>query len=142
MKMMNTRQVNELRSAAAHRMVAAAQAAAAGDGVGIAVVCVDRGGHIIVADRMDGAATCAVPLALSKAETAAATLAPTAVWFESTQPGQPNWGMNMPLGGRYNVMPGGLPIELGGEVVGAIGVSGGEAVQDASYAAAALAALG
>jgi uncharacterized protein GlcG (DUF336 family) len=122
-------------------MVTAAQAAASADGVGIAVVCVDRGGHVVVADRMDGAPSCAVPLAQSKAETAAATLAPTAAWFDSTQPGRPDWGMNIPLGGRYNAMPGGLPVELAGEIVGAIGISGGEAALDARYAAAALTIL-
>jgi uncharacterized protein GlcG (DUF336 family) len=103
---------------------------------------VDRGGHVILIDRMDGAATCAVPLAASKAETAAATRAPTDAWFASTQPGMPDWGMNMVLGGRFSAMPGGFPVALGGQVAGAIGVSGGEAAQDVACANAAVASFG
>lgn len=140
--MSHVRTVTELTRDAAAAIVAAAEAQAAQDGLAVAVACVDRGGHVIVIDRMDGAATCAVPLALSKAETAAATMAATAAWFQSTQPGQPDWGMNVPLGGRFNAMPGGLPIEIDSEIVGAVGVSGGEATDDERCAAAGLAALG
>lgn len=126
---------------AAQILIDAAQGAARSDGIAVAVAVVDCGGHAIIIDRMDGAANCAVPLALSKAETAAATLAATENWFHSTQPGQRDWGMNVPLGGRYNAMPGGLPVAINGQMAGAIGVSGGEATQDARCAAAALATL-
>ncbi|MBY6120395.1 heme-binding protein [Mameliella alba] len=140
--MSHTIETRTLSRSAAHVMVEAAQNAAAREGIAIAVTCVDAGGHVIVTDRMDGAATCAVPLAQSKAETAAATMSPTAAWFQSTQPGQPDWGMNVPLGGKFNAMPGGLPIEIDGTLVGAVGVSGGEAHQDEACANAAIAALG
>lgn len=126
---------------AAQILFDAAQEAARSEGIAIAVAVVYRGRHAIVIDRMDGAASCSVPLALSKAETAAATLAPTETWFHSTQPSLPDWGMNVPLGGRYNAMPGGLPVVIEGQVGGAIGVSGGEATQDARCAVAALAIL-
>ena len=135
------REVKEVTRDTAHRIAKSAMAAAEKEGIAVAVVCVDRGGHIVLADRMDGAATCAVPLAHSKAETAAATLSPTAMWFDSTQPGQPDWGMNIPFGGRFNAMPGGIPIEIDGEIVGAIGVSGGEAEQDVRCADAGLRSL-
>lgn len=139
--MTHTLETRTLARAAARKMADAAHASAEREGVAIAVTCVDAGGHVILADRMDGAATCAVPLAQSKAETAAATMAPTSAWFDSTQPGQPDWGMNVPLAGRFNAMPGGLPVEIGGMLVGAVGVSGGEAYQDEACAKAAVAAL-
>ena len=108
--------------------------------LGILVACavVDRGGHLVAAERMDGAATCAFPLALAKAQTAAATLAPTAAWFASTQPGAPDWGMSAVLGGRFTAMPGGIPVLVGAEIVGAVGVSGGEASEDVRCAESAL----
>lgn len=140
--MADTRAVVELTREAARRLADAAQAAAARSGIAIAVAVVDRGGHVILVDRMDAAATCAVPLAVSKAETAAATLAPTQTWFGSTQPGMADWGMNAALGGRFNAMPGGLPVAIAGQVAGAIGVSGGEAAQDVACASAAIASLG
>ena len=131
----------ELRRMAAQILAQAAHQAALSEGIAVAVVVVDTGGHPILVDRMDGAATCAVPLAQSKAETAAATQSATDMWFQSTQPGAADWGMNTALGGKYNAMPGGLPVEISGVVVGAIGVSGGSAVQDVLCARAALDAL-
>ena len=83
---------------------------------------------------------CAFPLALAKAETSAATLAETELWFATTQPGQPDWGMPMTLGGKFTSMPGGVPVIVAGEFVGAIGVSGGEATQDVLCAKAGIAA--
>ena len=71
--------------------------------------------------------------------TAAATLAPSALWFGTTQPGGADWGMTMALAGRFTAMPGGLPAMAGNEVIGAIGISGGEAAQDVRCAEAALA---
>lgn len=107
-------------------------------GIMITVVVVDRGGHPVYVVRMDGAALCAFPLALAKAETAATTLAPSALWFATTQPGGADWGMTMALAGRFTAMPGGLPASAHGEVIGAIGISGGEAAQDVRCAEAAL----
>ncbi len=107
--------------------------------VAITAVVVDRGGHPVYVERMDGAAFCACPLALAKADTAAATLAPSALWYGTTQPGGADWGMNTALAGRFTAMPGGLPVRAGHEVVGAIGISGGEAEQDVRCAETALA---
>jgi uncharacterized protein GlcG (DUF336 family) len=135
------RRLRDMSRALAAQLVEAAEARAATIGIAIAVVVVDRGGHSVLAARMDGAALCAVPLAANKAETAVMTLAPTEAWFGSTQPGKPDWGFSTALAGRFTCMPGGLPVTVAGEVIGAVGVSGGEATQDVSCAEAALAAL-
>ncbi len=134
-----TRMLRDMSRELAARLAQAALAQAAQLGIAIAVVVVDRGGHLVLADRMDGTASCAFPLALAKAESAAATLAPTLLWFGTTQPGQPDWGMSAALGGRFTCMPGGNPVAVAGEIVGAVGVSGGEAEQDVACAGAALA---
>lgn len=42
--------------------------------------------------------------------------------------------MHTSLGGRLTVYPGGVPILAEGDVVGAVGVSGGEGDQDADCA--------
>ena len=136
------RRVSDMSRVMAARLVEAAEERATTLEIAIAVAVVDRGGHSLLAARMDGAALCAMPLAANKAETAIMTLAPSAAWFTSTQPGKPDWGFNNALAGRFTCMPGGLPVSVGGEVIGAVGVSGGEAAQDASCAEAALASLG
>jgi uncharacterized protein GlcG (DUF336 family) len=132
----------DLTLAGAQRLAAAARAAAVRERLAVAVAVVDSAGHPILVERMDGTAICAVPLALAKAEAAAATLSPTSAWYTSTQPGQPDWGMTMALGGRFTALPGGLPVTLGGQVVGAVGVSGAESQQDVACVEAALAAVG
>jgi uncharacterized protein GlcG (DUF336 family) len=63
---------------------------------------------------------------------------PSGDLHESTQPGGSDWGLTSTAGGRIVVYTGGLPITSGGELAGAIGVSGGTAEQDAECAAAAL----
>jgi uncharacterized protein GlcG (DUF336 family) len=140
--MAQVRRGSDVSAQLASELTRGARAQAERLGIAIATVVVDRGGHLVAAERMDGAAGCTFPLALAKAETAAATLAASSVWFSTTQPGQPDWGMNVVLGGRFTSMPGGIPVVIDGETVGAIGVSGGEAAQDVSCAQAALEAAG
>lgn len=140
--MVDVRSVKDMTSNLATTLAGGSRAEAGRLGVAVTTVVVDRGGHPVFADRMDGAATCAFPLALAKAETAAATLAATEVWLGTTQPGQPDWGMTIAVAGRFIAMPGSLPVSVDGEVVGAIGVSGGEASQDVICAVAGLVAAG
>src|SRR5215216_2652209 len=53
-----------------------------------------------------------------------------------TQPGQPLFGLNTTNSGRIVIFAGGIPLERDGEVVGAIGVSGGTVDQDQEVAEA------
>jgi len=103
----------------------AAQAALAhcrtrGYQVGVAVV--DRGGveQVVLRDRFGGAHT--IDMAINKAWTAASFRQATTALAAETQPGRPMSGVRqLP---RVIAAGGGLPIEAGGAVVGAIGVSG------------------
>jgi uncharacterized protein GlcG (DUF336 family) len=99
-------------------------------GRALAVVVVDSAGHTVAAGRMDGAPFVALSLAEEKARTSAAFRAPTAKWQDTSQPGQPYWGLTSALGGRLSVLAGGVPLEEDGRVIGAVGVSGGDATQD------------
>lgn len=122
--------MSDLRSDAAPTLDLAARLAAAvreeavrlGKAMGVAVV--DRAGNVILAVRMDGASPVALQLAIDKAFTAAAFNAPTDAWGEVTSPGGADWGLTSALAGRIVVLAGGLPLRAGGELVGAIGVSG------------------
>jgi uncharacterized protein GlcG (DUF336 family) len=57
------------------------------------------------------------------------------------QPGGPLYGIAVSNEGRVIVFPGGIPLKQGEEIVGAIGVSGGEVDQDHAVAEAGAAAL-
>jgi uncharacterized protein GlcG (DUF336 family) len=58
------------------------------------------------------------------------------------QPGQPLFGINTTNGGRIVIFAGGLPLVRDGDVVGAVGVSGGSVDQDEEVAEAGVAAFG
>jgi uncharacterized protein GlcG (DUF336 family) len=106
----------------------------------LAACVVDAAGHVIASERMDGAALGAMRLAVGKAYTAALWGMPTGDFTESSQPGGADWGWNT-TDERIVVYAGGLPLFVGGELVGAAGASGGTPEQDeACVRAGALAA--
>jgi uncharacterized protein GlcG (DUF336 family) len=107
----------------------------------LAVAVVDSAGHVLASQRMDGAALGAMQLAVGKAFTAASWATPTGEFGSSTQPGGDDWGWNT-TDERIVVYAGGIPLLVDGELVGALGASGGTAREDEECVAAAASALG
>jgi uncharacterized protein GlcG (DUF336 family) len=66
-----------------------------------------------------------IDIAMDRAFTSAGRGLTTRKLGEMAQPGQPLFGINTTNGGRIIIFAGGLPLTRDGEVVGAIGVSGG-----------------
>jgi glc operon protein GlcG len=123
----------------AKRVAAAASAEAKRLGApGFALAIVDDGGHLLYLERLDGTFPAAAAVSTEKARTAAVFRRPTAD-FESAV----NGGRVAFLGNHAATpLQGGLPIRIGGQVVGAIGVSGAaSAGQDSELAAAGVAGL-
>ena len=91
-------------------------------GYQVAVAVVDRAGitQVLLRDRFGGAHT--VEVATNKAWTAASFRISTAALAAETQAGRPMSGIRATP--RVAAFGGGLPIEAGGAVLGAIGVSG------------------
>lgn len=111
-------------------------------GLSLAAAVVDRGGNLVAAARMDGAQLAALSLATDKAFTAVSFGFATSAWVESSAPGGSDWGLGSTLGGRAIVFPGGVPLYLDGELIGALGVSGTASVIDEECASLAAAAHG
>jgi uncharacterized protein GlcG (DUF336 family) len=107
----------------------------------LAAAVVDAAGHVLASQRMDGTALGAMRLAVGKAYTAASWATPSGEFSESTQPGGDDWGWNT-TDPRVVVYAGGIPLLVGGELVGAIGASGGAAAEDEECVVAAASALG
>jgi len=124
---------------AAH-LAAAAEEEATRQGKAMGIAVVDRAGNLVVAVRMDGASPVALQLAIDKAFTAAAFNAPTDAWGEVTRPGGADWGLTSALAGRIVILAGGLPLRAGGELIGALGVSGAAPSVDLACARAGVAA--
>ena len=91
-------------------------------GFQVAVAVVDRAGipQVLLRDRFGGAHT--VDVATNKAWTAASFRISTSALAAETQAGKPTSGIRATP--RVAAFGGGLPIEAGGTVLGAIGVSG------------------
>ena len=130
-----------LTLAAAQAIVAAVQAAAREMGVAMTCAVVDSGDQLVAFERMDGADLVGVTLARDKAFTALTNRMPTGDLPPLVQPGTEFYGYDSVAGGRTIVFAGGLPLEIDGVLVGAVGVSGGDSAQDQRAAEAGVAAL-
>ena len=109
-------------------------------------ICVcDDGGHVLGLHRLPGARLTGVEIAMAKAFTAAGHERATHKFNEPPNgpalPGNEAFGINQMLPGKFAIFVGGFPIEHEGQVVGAVGVSGGNGEQDKAVGAAALAAF-
>lgn len=93
-------------------------------------------GNLIAQHRMDDAWLASVDISRNKAYTAAALDMPTHDLAEPSQPGESLYGLQNTNEGRMVVFGGGYPLMQNGEVVGAIGVSGGAVDQDMDVAKA------
>ena len=108
-------------------------------GIPMCIAVCDEAGNLIAFDRMDGGKVSSISIAIDKAFTSAAARNPTHVYNQLCQPGQPTFGIHVTNGGHFCIIGGGLPVRVGGAVVGGIGISSGTAVEDLEVAEAALA---
>lgn len=136
----------ELRLAGAEKILAAAQAHAVTLGVKVNIAVVDAGGHPLAFVRMDGARPGSAYTAQYKAQAAALMRQPTGPLPPGVK--EPDLLLNLSIqntanagGGKVTSLYGGVPIQLDGEVVGAVGVGGASGEQDAECAKAGIAAL-
>ena len=123
---------------AAKLMAAAAEATAAGNGWKVVIAVVDDGGHVLLVHRLDGTQSSSVPTAMGKARSAVAYKRPTRILEEMINQGRFSF---LSAGGDPVALQGGLPVEVDGQLVGGIGVSGVKASDDEIVARAGLDAL-
>ena len=128
-----------VRLAAAQAVIEAARQKAEQIGVPMNIAVVDDGANLIAFARMDGAWLGSIDIARDKAYTARAFDISTKELAAKSQPGKPLFGISH--GGRVVIFAGGIPLKLDGQVVGAIGVSGGTPDQDHEVAEAGVAAF-
>src|SRR5258706_5477200 len=109
-------------------MVNAAAAKARELGVSENVAVLDDGGNLKAFSRMDGAPILSIEIAQNKAYTALFGF-PTQDLFNFIQ-NDPSLFARISTPSRVAAYGGGLPINVDGEIVGAIGVSGAPTVQN------------
>ncbi len=126
----------------AQRILSAAEEKARQMGQPMNIAVMDAGRNLVAFHRMDGAWVASTDIAIDKAFTSAGRGLTTRKIGEMAQPGQPLFGINTTNGGRIVIFAGGIPLMRDGEVIGAIGVSGGRVDEDEEVAEAGVAALG
>ncbi len=104
--------------------------------VPMCVAVVDDGGNLVAFRRMDDALLASVDIAQDKAYSALSLQMPTADLAEVARPGESLFGIHTTNDGRIVVFGGGVPLRSDGELVGAIGVSGGSVEEDVTVAEA------
>ncbi|MDH5134282.1 MULTISPECIES: GlcG/HbpS family heme-binding protein [unclassified Microbacterium] len=125
----------------AKRVIAAAEAESSTQGQPSNIAVVDAGGNLVAHVRMDGAWLGSIDISINKAFTARAFDTATKDLGDLAQPGEQFYGINASNNGRVMIFAGGIPLERDGQVVGAVGVSGGTGVQDQAVAEAAASAF-
>jgi glc operon protein GlcG len=107
----------------------------------IAIVVVDRSGALLLAEVADCAAPGSMDAALMKARGAARYRAAThltAEYLKTLPAGLVSQTLSLP---EICAFQGGVPIQIGAEVIGAIGIAGGSGEQDIAIATEAAAVL-
>jgi uncharacterized protein GlcG (DUF336 family) len=104
------------------------------------IAVVDVGANLTAFVRMNGAWLGSIDIAINKAFTAKAFDISTLELGRNSQPGSQFFGIHVSNHGRVMIFAGGIPIKTNGQIVGAVGVSGGSGEQDQAVAEAATAA--
>ena len=122
----------------AKKVAAAAEAEARKNGWNVVIAVVDDGGNLLYLQRIDGTQTGSIDVAIQKARTAQAFKRPTRVFEDAIAGGR------VALVALHGALPleGGVPIMVGGQLVGAIGVSGVKSTEDGQIAKAGAEAIG
>jgi uncharacterized protein GlcG (DUF336 family) len=132
--------MRQVRSASlddAKRVIAAGEDAAREMKQPMNIAVVDAGGNLIAHERMDGSWLGSIDISINKAFTARAFDLPTEALSRNAQPNTEFYGIHASNHGRVMIFAGGMPLISDGEVVGAVGVSGGDGKQDQTVAEAA-----
>jgi glc operon protein GlcG len=119
------------------RILAAARSEAQQNGWAVTIAVVDDGGHPLALERLDGAPANSAYIAPEKARSAALARKETKALEDMVNGGRTAF-VTAPL---MTSLEGGVPLLVEGQVVGAVGVSGVKADQDAQVAKAGIAAL-
>ena len=130
----------------ARKAIAGAEAKAAELKLKSNITVVDDAGLLLAFERMDGARPASISTSQTKAVSAATYRVATGPMPAAGGNADPAFNTSLQAaasdsGGQITALPGGLPIVVDGQVIGAIGVAGGSGEQDVEVAKAGVAAF-
>ncbi len=130
------KQINALTLDDVRQVVSAAEAEARACGWAVSIAVCDAGGHALWLQRMDGAPLMSALVAPEKARTSVLSGKPSKAFEDMV-----NNGRYAALAMPVVPLEGGEPIVVDGVIIGAVGVSGVKAGEDAQVARAGVAAI-
>lgn len=116
----------------AKKIAAVAESKARAEGARVVIAVVDEGGSLLLLERLDDTQVASVNVGIDKARTAAIYRRPSKVFEDQVKNGRVS---ALALHGAV-ALQGGVPVIVGGKVIGAIGVSGETPGQDEDIAMA------
>jgi glc operon protein GlcG len=119
------------------QILAAARKEAQANGWAVSIAVTDDGGHLLGFERLDGCAPIGAYIAIEKARTSALGRRESKGYEEMVNGGRTAF-VTAPL---LTSLEGGVPVIVNGETIGAVGVSGVKADQDAQVAKAGVSAI-
>jgi glc operon protein GlcG len=121
-----TTNIPTLTLAGAEKVISAAEAEARRvNAPGGVIAVVDDGGNLIAVARMDGTFAAGANVSIGKARTAALFKKPTKFFEDVVRNGR----VSMVALNDFTPLQGGVPVTIGGKIVGAVGVSGASSAQ-------------
>lgn len=120
---------------AANKLIATAEAEARKHDWKMNIAVVDTHGDLVAFARMDGAQLASIAISQGKARTAALFRRETRLFYNQFEAGH---GYAVTFGPQVVASPGGFPLVAAGQLIGAIGCSGGTGDQDAAVCKAAV----
>lgn len=117
-------------------LITGAKQKATETGVPMCIAVTDESGNLIAFERMDGGKAHSIQVAQDKAFTAGASRKATHEYNAVCTPGSLAFGIHTECGGRISTVGGGLPVQVGDDFIGGIGVSSGTPQQDMDVAQA------
>jgi uncharacterized protein GlcG (DUF336 family) len=123
----------------ARKIIAAGQVEAKKNGWPVAIAVVDTAGNLVAFEKMDDTQTASIEVSQDKARSSAIYRRPSKVFEDLVAGG--GAGTRVLNLRNASTVEGGLPITVGGKIIGAVGVSGVTSQQDGMVAKASLEAV-
>lgn len=124
---------NKLTLGIAKELAQVIEQDASAQGLNVVIAVLDEGANLILLHAMDNAYIASCQIAQDKAYTAVSLKMSTQAALEQSRGGALD-GLSATTGNRLLLLGGGMPLTIGGKIVGGLGVSGGTAEQDIGFA--------
>lgn len=125
---------NKICLKSAKKLIEKVEEYAKSKGLNAVIAVCNPGGNPVAVHVMDDAFLASFDIALNKAYTSVAVKMSTEKLAKLAVPGETFYGIDKANDGKIMIIGGGVPLEVDGQIIGGLGVSGGTGDQDSDIA--------